>query len=161
MEKLSTQKNWDSDATWSWVLLWLWEVFAGLLLLSTLKWPCRFCCCALSPLHSGCSWVASLPATEEKICAWNSLEKHSNVHFWKWGKFLSTELPVCLTQWFRVILAGTYNVFRGGSLLAFRKSLYIWAPKYDFMPKVLAGCQSFGLEFRQGKNVPKVCQNLS
>ena len=29
-------------------------------------------------------------------------------------------------------------------------------PKYRFVPKVLAGCQSFGLEFWQGKNVPKV-----
>ena len=29
-------------------------------------------------------------------------------------------------------------------------------PKYNFVPKVLAGCQSFGSEFWQGKNVPKV-----
>ena len=34
--------------------------------------------------------------------------------------------------------------------------LYICMPKYHFLPKVLAGCQSFGSEFWQGKNVPKV-----
>ena len=28
--------------------------------------------------------------------------------------------------------------------------------KYHFVPKVLAGCQCFGSEFWQGKNVPKV-----
>ena len=29
-------------------------------------------------------------------------------------------------------------------------------PKYDFVPKVLEGCQSSGSEFWLGKNVPKV-----
>ena len=34
--------------------------------------------------------------------------------------------------------------------------LYICMPKYHFLPKVLAGCQSFGSEFQQGKDEPKV-----
>ena len=36
------------------------------------------------------------------------------------------------------------------------KGLFIWVPKYHFLPKVLARCQNFGSEFWQGKT----CQNF-